>query len=72
MTIKHCPQCQGLASAEGTFIRSDGKQEALYRCGAHGCRTVFSHLLPVSIAPDKRIQTYREAPSSQDVIRTDC
>lgn len=72
MTNKHCPSCHGLTAAEGTVTRSDGKQEALYRCNAHGCRTVFSHELPATTATDKRIQTYREAPSSQDAIRTDC
>lgn len=72
MTIKHCPKCDSLTGAEGTLIRSDGKQESLYRCNAHSCGTVFSHQLPMTTAADKRIQTYREAPSSQDVIRTDC
>ncbi|MHA6844253.1 hypothetical protein [Ralstonia syzygii] len=72
MTNKHCPTCRGLTAADGTVIRSDGKQETLYRCNAHGCCTVFSHTLSLSNTPDKRIQTYREAPSSQDVIRTDC
>ncbi|MFT0735628.1 hypothetical protein [Ralstonia wenshanensis] len=72
MTTKHCPKCRSLTGSDGTILRSDGKQEALYRCNAHGCHTVFSHSLPVSSAPDKRIQSYRDAPGSQGVIRTDC
>lgn len=72
MTIHHCPACRSITGADGTIIRSDGKQEALYRCTAHGCDTVFSHALPASTAPDKRIQTYREAHNPQGVIRTDC
>ncbi|AXV85630.1 hypothetical protein CJO78_04585 [Ralstonia solanacearum] len=72
MTIEHCPNCCALSGAEGTVIRSDGKQEALYRCGAHGCHTMFSHALPTSSRSATRVETYRDAQSSQTVIRTDC
>jgi hypothetical protein len=72
MTSHHCPSCRTLTTADGTILRSDGQREALYRCNAHSCGTVFSHALPVGVAPDDSIQTYRQARDAQDVIRTDC
>ncbi|MDO3622990.1 hypothetical protein Q3O98_18065 [Ralstonia pseudosolanacearum] len=73
MKPEHCPQCNALTPTAGTVIRSDGKREALYRCTAHRCATLFSHALPLSQQGADGVQTYRDrrVPSEKRIL-TDC
>ncbi|WP_157766278.1 hypothetical protein [Ralstonia solanacearum] len=72
MKPEHCPQCAALAPAEGTVIRSDGKREALYRCTAHCCGTLFSHALPLAQQDADGVQPYRNRRAPSEQILTDC
>jgi len=75
MTIEHCPACRGLTAPQGTVIRSDGEQEALYRCSGHSCGTVFSRVLPPAQQPTRPTHTYgkQAAPkAAKSAILTDC
>ncbi|MHA6915924.1 hypothetical protein ACQUJO_22750 [Ralstonia pseudosolanacearum] len=70
MKLEHCPQCAALSSAEGTVMRSDGMREALYRCAAHGCATLFSRALSNQTA--NGVQMYRDRRAPSEPILTDC
>lgn len=75
MTIEHCPDCRALTPSEGTVIRSDGKQEALYRCTGHSCGTVFSRVQPQPQQPTRPTLTFgkQAAPKqAKPAILTDC